>query len=107
MAVYQEDEKIRRLRVHLVLLETHNEALQMQIANNDDYVQELKQSQDTLKAKIKEAGISFEIIQGDLRIKSREIETLKVGIRHGSYENAANATSGRAGLVARCHDGFD
>ena len=80
----QENEKIRRLRVHLILLETHNEALQRQIANNDDYAQELEQSQDALKAKIKEAGISLEITQGDLRIKSREIETLKVGIRHGS-----------------------
>ncbi|KAL8855658.1 MAG: hypothetical protein Q9198_010823, partial [Flavoplaca austrocitrina] len=73
----QEDEKIRRLRVHLILLEAHNEALQRQIANNDDYVQELEQSHDALKAKIKGTGISLELTQGDLRIKSREIETLK------------------------------
>ncbi|KAL8886328.1 MAG: hypothetical protein Q9192_006502 [Flavoplaca navasiana] len=81
----QEDEKIRRLRVQLVQLETHNEALQRQIANNDDYVQELEQSQDALKAKIKEAGISLESTQGDVRIKSREIETLKaeLGSLHG------------------------
>lgn len=76
----QEDERFRRLRVQLILLENHNETLQAQIADEDGYVQKMEQSQDAFKAKIKKAETSLESTQVELRIKSREIETLKVGV---------------------------
>ncbi|KAL8652308.1 MAG: hypothetical protein Q9226_004325 [Calogaya cf. arnoldii] len=81
----QEDERYRRLRVQLTLLENHNESLQAQIADGDNYVQKIEQSQDALKAKIKKAEMALESTQGELRIKSREIETLKaeLGSLHG------------------------
>lgn len=76
----QEDERFRRLHVQLILLEYHNETLQAQIADDDGCVQKMEQSQDALNAKIKKAETSLESTQGELRIKSREIETLKVGV---------------------------
>ncbi|KAL8673993.1 MAG: hypothetical protein Q9168_001578 [Polycauliona sp. 1 TL-2023] len=77
----QEDERSRRLRVKLFLLECHNEDLQAQIVNDDDYVQEMERSQDALKARARKAEMSLEGTQGDLRIKSRELETLKAELR--------------------------
>ncbi|KAL8779874.1 MAG: hypothetical protein Q9213_006744 [Squamulea squamosa] len=73
----QEAERFRRLRVQLILLEDRNDRLQAQIADNDDYVKKIEQSQDAFKAKVKKAETSLENTQGEVRIKSREIETLK------------------------------
>ncbi|CAO1597356.1 hypothetical protein XANCAGTX0491_001169 [Xanthoria calcicola] len=81
----QEDEKSRRLRVQLILLEHHNEILEAQIADDEGYVQKMERGQDALKAKIKRTETTLESRQGELRIKSREIETLKAELRslHG------------------------
>ncbi|KAL8772194.1 MAG: hypothetical protein Q9209_002629 [Squamulea sp. 1 TL-2023] len=73
----QEAERFRRLRVQLILLEDRNDSLQAQIANSDDYAKNIEQSQYAFKAKVKNAEKSLESTQGEVRIKSREIETLK------------------------------
>ncbi|KAI4261088.1 MAG: hypothetical protein L6R42_003709 [Xanthoria sp. 1 TBL-2021] len=97
----QEDERFRRLHVHLILLENHNETLQAQIADDDGCVQKMEQSQDALKAKIKKAETSLESTQGDLRIKSREIETLKAELRslHGVTMNSTQLLTEKLALA--------
>lgn len=82
----QEEEKFRRLRVQLILLEHQNEVLQAQIADDEGYVQKMERGQDALKAKIKKTETGLESTQGELRIRSREIETLKVGGRLGQQQ---------------------
>ncbi|KAL8855636.1 MAG: hypothetical protein Q9178_007725 [Gyalolechia marmorata] len=73
----QEAERHRRLRVQLLLLEYHNDNLQAQIADDNDYVQRMEQNQDALRVRFTKAETSLETTQGELRIKNREIETLK------------------------------
>ncbi|KAL8993780.1 MAG: hypothetical protein Q9169_006085, partial [Polycauliona sp. 2 TL-2023] len=97
----QEDENLRRLRVKSLLLESHNEALQAQIAHDDAYVQEMERAQDALKARVHKAEMSLEGTQGDLRIKSREIETLKaeLGSLHGVTMNSTKLLTEKLSLA--------
>ncbi len=83
--VVQEAERHRRLRVQLLLLEDHNDNLQAQIADDNDYVHRMEENQDALRVKFTRAETSLETTQAELRIKNREIETLKVAAAPRSH----------------------
>lgn len=74
----QENEGYRRLCVQLLLLESDNNNLQAQIAEDDDYIRRVESDQDALRERSRQTEASLENAQGEVRIKAREIETLKV-----------------------------
>ncbi|KAL8871561.1 MAG: hypothetical protein Q9174_002633 [Haloplaca sp. 1 TL-2023] len=75
--IVQENEKYRRIHTQLLLLEDKNDLLHVQIARDDEHIYRLEGSQKTSGGKIKRLEASLESTQGVLRVKSREIETLK------------------------------
>ena len=74
----QHDEQSRRLRVQLFIQESENDDLHAQIAEDDDYLHRVQSNLDVLREKVRRTEASIENAQGDIRIKAREIETLKV-----------------------------
>jgi chromosome segregation ATPase len=73
-----EAEKVRQLRVQLLLLEDDNNELQAQLAQDDDRIDDLERHNQELQEDLDACERKLESTQGDLRIRSREIETLKV-----------------------------
>lgn len=71
-------EKVRQLRVQLLLLEDDNDDLHAQLAQDDDRIDDSKRHNEKLQEALEACESKLESTQGDLRIKSREIETLKV-----------------------------
>ena len=78
--LYQE-ESARRLRVQILLLRDRNDSLHNQLAQENNRTGELTKIGQDLRAQLHISRNSLENLQGDLRLKSREIETLKVGRR--------------------------
>lgn len=76
--IAHESEDFRRLRVQLLLLEFDNDDLHAQIAEDDDYFRRAEVDQHALKERSKQLESRLENAQGELRVKAREIETLKV-----------------------------
>lgn len=71
-------ERLRQLRVHILLLEEDKDDLHTQLFQNDDRIDHLEGFNEQLQVDLELCGGKLESAQGDLRIKSREIETLKV-----------------------------
>lgn len=76
--IAQESEEHRRLRVQLLLLESDKDDLLAQIAEDDDYLHRAEADQNALKERSKQMEARLKNSQGELRVKTREIETLKV-----------------------------
>lgn len=76
-AIY-DGEIARQLRVQLLLLEDENEDLHAQLKHNVELMVELEQSEQELQEDLETWAGNLESAQGDLRIRNREIETLKV-----------------------------
>ncbi|KAL8930881.1 MAG: hypothetical protein Q9208_000422 [Pyrenodesmia sp. 3 TL-2023] len=83
--ITHESEEYRRLRVQLLLLELDKDDLHAQIAEDDDYFRRAEVDQDALKERINQMEARLEKAQGELRMKAREIETLKAELNslHG------------------------
>ena len=71
-------ERLRQLRVRILLLEEDNDDLHTQLSQDDDRIDELERFNDQLQVDLELCGGKLESAQGDLRVKSREVETLKV-----------------------------
>lgn len=71
-------ERLRQLRVRILLLEEDNDDLHTQLSQDDDRIDELERFNEQLQVDLEVCGGKLESAQGDLRIKSREVETLKV-----------------------------
>ena len=102
-------EKARQLRVQLLLLEDDNDDLHAQLAQDDDRIDDLERRCQELQEALEACESKLESAQGDLRIKSREIETLKV---RGDVVKLGNITVlislvGRTEFFARSDDGFN
>ena len=102
-------EKARQLRVQLLLLEDDNDDLHAQLAQDDDRIDNLERRSQELQEALKACESKLESAQGDLRIKSREIETLKV---RGAEVKLGNimvliSTIGRTEFFARSDDGLN
>lgn len=71
-------ERLRQLRVSTMLLEEDNDDLHTQLSQEDDRIDDLEKFNEQLRVDLEVCGGRFESAQGDLRVKSREVETLKV-----------------------------
>ena len=61
-----------------MLLEDDNDDLHAQLVQDDDRIDNLQSNNEELQEALETCESKLESTQGDLRIKSREIETLKV-----------------------------
>ncbi|KAL8942103.1 MAG: hypothetical protein Q9211_001542 [Gyalolechia sp. 1 TL-2023] len=73
----QDDERTRRLRVQLLILECENDDLHAQIVEGDGFVEKVESNQAVLREQAKMTEACLETAQGEIRIKAREIEILK------------------------------
>jgi chromosome segregation ATPase len=73
------NEKTRQFRLQILLLENRNEDLHAQLSTDDECIEELMNYCKEVEARLELAGDSLQSTQSDLRVKSREVETLKVG----------------------------
>ena len=73
-----DEERARQLHVQILLLEDDNNSLHEQLATDDDRQDELQKVAEELQSQLDSAHDSLESTQSDLRLKLREIETLKV-----------------------------
>ena len=71
-------EKNRRLRVQTVLLEDKNDDMHMHLARDGSRIRELETCNRDLEDAVQGANANLQSVNNDLRISSREIETLKV-----------------------------
>lgn len=76
--VLYEDERARRLRAQILLLEDDNDNLHEQLIQHEERIDELAEVGESLKSQLIRARNSLDNSHSDLRLKSREIETLKV-----------------------------
>ena len=80
-AVYNA-EQLRQIRVRTLLLEEDNDDLRVKLSEEDDRVDGLQTVNKQVRENLEVCGRKLETAQGDLRIKSREIETLKAIANH-------------------------
>ena len=73
-----ESENSRKLRLQTLLLEYENEELHTQLAQADERVDELERYIIDLEEHMEDVLEKVDLVQGDLRIRNREIEALKV-----------------------------
>ena len=73
-----DEERIRRLRLQILLHEDENDHLHEQLAQDDNCIDELEGLCSQLQTALDAARDSLERAQSEVRLKSREIETLKV-----------------------------
>lgn len=73
-------EGLRQLRVCIMLLEKDNDDLHTRLSQDDDRIDGLERLNEELQEGLEVCGGKIESTRGDLRIKSREVETLKVCI---------------------------
>ncbi len=71
-------ERLRQLRVRAILLEEDNDDLRTQLSQNDERIDGLERTNEQLQEDVEVCGDKVESARADLRIKSREVETLKV-----------------------------
>lgn len=73
-----ESECARQLRLETLLLEDENEDLHTQLAHDDKRIEDLEQYALDLQEEIRAGAEKLNAVQGHLRMRSREIESLKV-----------------------------
>lgn len=78
-------ERLRQLRVRTILLEDDNDDLHTQLSQDDDRIDRLERFNERLQEDLQVCGRRLESAQEKLRIKSREVETLKAELNslHG------------------------
>ena len=72
------DEKVRRLRLQILLLEVENGDIYAQLAIQDQRSDELMLYRNEVETQLEVAADNLQNAQSDMRVKLREIETLKV-----------------------------
>jgi peptidoglycan hydrolase CwlO-like protein len=75
-----EEEKARRLRLGILLLEDENDDLHAQLAQDDDRIDHLEEDAQALQSQLDTMEGETERLRAELRMKSREVEKLKVCI---------------------------
>ena len=75
-------ERLRQIRVGTLLLEKDNDDLRVQLSLEDDRFDGLQTFNNQVQEDLEVCGRRLENAQGDLRIKSREVETLKAIPKH-------------------------
>ena len=75
-----EAERIRQLQVCIMLLEKDNDDLHTRLSQDEVRIDGLERCNEELQEGLEVCGGKIESARGDLRMKSREVETLKVRI---------------------------
>jgi hypothetical protein len=65
--------------VRIQLLEDENDVLQDQLAEADENLELSERAEDDLRDQLAVADVEAQRLQNELRIKTREVATLKVG----------------------------
>ena len=73
------DETTRRIHLQLLLLKSENNDLQAELVTEDERMEELVGYCKSVESQLKMAVDSLDSAQNDMRVKSREIEIMKVG----------------------------
>lgn len=71
-------EKARQLRLQILLLENENNELYSELAQSDERIEELENYAEHEREEWEVATEQLDSTQKNLRIRSREVETLKV-----------------------------
>lgn len=82
-----EQERVRALRVQLLLLEDENDDLQEEAAENEDEQHHLEASNEELRAQVAEVEADLQQAQRDLKAQTRDLDYLRTEV------NALNAAS--------------
>ncbi|MCJ1273402.1 hypothetical protein MMC21_001193 [Puttea exsequens] len=75
--IVTEAEKIRQLQVQILLLEDDNDELRSQLAQDDEHIDDMEEDNRALQESLQICQSNFKSVQGELRMKNREVETLK------------------------------
>ena len=75
-------ERLRQMRVRVLLLEEDNDDLRVKLSQEDGRLHGLQTFNNQVQKDLEVCGRRLEHAQGDLRIKSREVETLKAMAKH-------------------------
>ena len=82
-------ERVRKLRVRTIILEEKQDYLNAQVTQDDDRIDGLERLNERFQKDLEVCTGNLESTQGQLRLKLREIETLKVpantSITHPSW----------------------
>ena len=110
--IIYEIESARQLRVRILLLEDENDDLHEQLALGDNRIDILERSVQDVQDQLEIAGESLQRVQSDLRMKTREVETLKVILQcNAPITTAADNGVGRITFHDRyvhgCDQAFD
>ncbi|KAL8819118.1 MAG: hypothetical protein Q9223_002389 [Gallowayella weberi] len=97
----EDREKLRRLRVQLIILEKQNDDLRTHIMDDDECIRRIQQVSGALKTALNKTEAKLESEQGEIRIKSREIETLKAELSslHGVTMDSTKLLSEKLALA--------
>ena len=71
-------ERLRKLRVRVILLEEKRDDLNARIIQDDDCIDGLERSNEQFQKDLEVCTGNLDSTQGQLRLKSKETETLKV-----------------------------
>ncbi|OAL24651.1 hypothetical protein AYO22_05440 [Fonsecaea multimorphosa] len=85
-----EEERVRQLRVQLLLMEHENDELQEQAESGEDEQHHLQEANEVLQSRLADAEADFQQAQTDLRARLRDLEYLKTEV------NVLNAASNDA-----------
>lgn len=87
-----EDEKVRNLRVQVLLLEDENDELQEKIDNSNDEVEKLEESNDEMRTRLGDVEAELERLSNELKARLRDIDHYKAEIES---HNAANSEASK------------
>jgi hypothetical protein len=84
------DEDIRKLKCHILLLQDENDALNDQLATEEENADVLQLRLEYAENAVDELELLVQQFENDLRIRDREYETAKVSSTHYSTRIASN-----------------
>ena len=87
MAIVHDAERFRQLRVHALMLEEDRDDLHTQLKQASDRIDGLMTSNEQLEENLEVCGNNLESAEEELRIKLREINTMKVLANMGMVES--------------------
>ena len=108
IALLEKDEDIRRLRFQLLLLEDENDDLHNQLTVEEDRGDALEKDVSEIQLREDEALEDTRRLMGEVRLKSREVETARVSqnSRQPQHYSKLMLFIGRTHGHAECFDGL-
>ena len=109
LEVVCDTEQLRRSRLYTLMLEQANHDLHTQLAQEEGRIDDLERINQRLQKDLEIHQTEIESVHADLRVKSREIETLKVKeqANTANIQRKLTAGEGEPGVFERSHNGLD